>query len=300
MKKAILLLLALLMCVGLFFGCSSEKTYKTRILYNSDNITVLNEIEDAIISKNVKWKDDKVERVYDIKIYNDTYELDYVDTVETIYSVYNEYKSDDADIYAQVDSNGKILRLVFNDSKLGNVALIEEYESYIENFFEVFGEEDLSKYNYSCSTLIRIFGDDYEETKSINGFYTTLAADEAIGYYMFDYNVSINDLKTSDGVKIRIYPEDGRVIADFNHNDFANIDKDISVNKETLTKSIEEKIKSQIKTGINFKGMSITDYKLVSLRGEILCESVVSISYTINGYKDTLNDLIIVYTDLGI
>lgn len=144
---------------------------------------------------------------------------------------------------------------------------------------ELMPNEDLSQYEYSCTTGYVQDNGESSDFPTYDGFYTPQNENEEINYYSFDYTKVVNGYKTADIIGVTIDPDITDddpccvVSVGYSNHDFDNFTA-INLNTQKVKTAIEEKFRSAINNdSYEFKSCEIKNYTLVYENGTfgVLC-----------------------------
>lgn len=155
-----------------------------------------------------------------------------------------------------------------------------EYRAWVEDYLaELMPDEDLSQYEYSCTTSYVQNEGESSSYLTYEGFYTPQNENEEINDYSFDYTKVVGGYKTADIIGVTIDPDITDddpccvVSVGYSNHDFDNF-KSVNLNTQKVKTAIEEKFRSVINNdSYEFKSCEIKNYTLVYENGSfgVLC-----------------------------
>lgn len=280
MKKVTIILLSLAMVLcGVLTGCAKQDfgDYTVKICASDA------EYYNADIDSDSDYINEEAEQEMMFSVNGDSVKLTYFDSINIPGRRIDVYSNEDNSLeVGYYNSTGNIAFSIYPDGD----CIIEEtltneadYRAWVEDYLaELMPDEDLSQYEYSCTTGYVQDNGESSNYPTYDGFYTP-QANEEINYYSFEYTKMVNGYKTADIINVMIDPltSDGEPCyvssVGYSNHDFDNF-KSVNLNTQKVKTAIEEKFRSAINDGnYEFKSCEIKDYTLVYENGSfgVLC-----------------------------
>ncbi len=283
MKKVTIILLSLAMVLcGVLTGCAKQSSadYSVKLLasdagyYHADIDSDSDFInEDAVQEKMFSYNGESIKLKYSDSVNIPGRHIDcYTDKEPSIDTLEVGYYT----------GTGNIALISFPDGEFiieETLTTEAEYRAWVEDYLaELMPNEDLSKYEYSCTTSYVENEGESSSYPTFDGFYTP-QENEEINYYSFEYAKLVSGYKTADIISVMIGPDlsddEPRCVLSvgYSNHEFDNF-KSVNLDKQKVKTAIEEKFRSAINNdSYEFKSCEIKDYILVYENGTfgVLC-----------------------------
>ncbi len=157
------------------------------------------------------------------------------------------YQTADKNFECRYDSRtGKLLQLTAAQNLIAipeNLTTEAEYRAWVEQLLAIYEVGDLSGYQYTCETSVRVETENSVGNDRYSYFYTDLKTNESISYRYFTYTKYINNRPTTDRIYVSL--SRNRVHIKFDQHEFTNeIDTSLSDDqiKEILDSFLAESL----------------------------------------------------------
>ncbi len=284
MKKVTIILLSLAMVLcGVLTGCAKQSSADYSVkLCASDSVYY-----NADIDSDSDYINEDAAQEMMFSVDGDSVKLKYSESINMpgrhvdVYS--DKEKSIDSLEVGYYTSTGNIAFSIYQDGEFiieETLTTEAEYRAWVEAYLaELMPDEDLSQYEYSCTTSYVEVEGESSSYLTYDGFYTPQNEDDEIIDYSFDYTKVVGGYKTADIIGVTIDPDITDddpccvVSVGYSNHEFDNF-KAVNLNTQKVKTAIEEKFRSAINNdSYEFKSCEIKDYILVYENGTfgVLC-----------------------------
>lgn len=245
-----------------------ESKYRiTRQGYDADNIFKDSAELEMVIFSDMYFSADAIPS-YTVKIGQEDVLLTYKHSKDQGDLAFDFYESEDKKVSAQYNSEkNAISQLSLKSLDLGEYTTEDQYLSLIYSILADFGITDLSYYTKTCSTSIKVSGNNSSWVENKSEFYSNEKENEEIDKYRFEFVRYYGEYPTTDKISISFSLTTQTVLIKFDPKDFVSI-SEISIDRDDMRSELDKYVAAELKSTCTISSLEITNEYLTIEKGK--------------------------------